>query len=185
MNPFLHLNLNHPVLKDTFVLPPAEEPEKGYWKYYQKIPVNDTIHPEILKKLLQLGLLYQPSCLLFYAPPGAKLKLHKDAGGPDAWAINWALTPNRAGMIWYTTDAEGEKKVAYGSTTPTPFTSYQDHEVTEVCREEIRYPTIVKIGQPHGGYNHSDQGAWLLSLRFMSPVTWKQATLLFKPLIEI
>lgn len=185
MTPFLHLNLNHPVLKDTFVLPPAEEPEKGYWKYYQKIPVKDTMHPEILKKLSQLRLMCQQSCLLFYAPPGAKLKLHKDAGGPDAWAINWALTPTRAGMIWYTTDAEGEKKVAYGSTTPTPFTSYHENEVIEICREEIHYPSIVRIGIPHGGYNHSDQGAWLLSLRFKTRLTWDQATVLFKPLIEI
>lgn len=184
MKPFLHLNLNHPVLKDTFVLPPAEEPEKGYWKYYQKIPVNDTIHPELLTKFLNMDLLYQPNCLLFYAPPGAKLKLHKDAGGPNAWAINWALTPTRAGMIWYSTDAVGENKVAYESTTPTPFTSYQDHEVTEICREEIRYPSIVRIGIPHGGYNHSDQGAWLLSLRFKTRMSWCRAKIAFKSFIE-
>jgi hypothetical protein len=183
MNPFLHLNLNQPVLKDTFVFPLPEN-DNGYWKYYQKIPVKDTIHPAMLAKLLQMDLYYQSNCLLFYAPPGAKLKLHKDAGGPEAWAINWALTPNRAGMIWYTTDAVGEEKVAYGSTTPTPFTSYQDHEVTEVCREEIHYPTIVKIGVPHGGYNHSDQGAWLLSLRFMNPLTWDQARTKFSAFIE-
>jgi hypothetical protein len=184
MKPFLHLNLNQPVLKDTFVLPPADEPEKGYWKYFQKIPVKDTIQPGLLAKFLSMDLMYQPNCLLFYAPPGAKLKIHKDAGGINAWAINWSLTPNRAGMIWYTTDSAGEEKIAYESTTPTVFTGYQEHEVTEVCREEIRYPSIVRIGIPHGGFNHSDQGAWLLSLRFMSPITWEQANITFKSFIE-
>ena len=184
MNPFLNLNLNQPVLKDTFVLPPAEEPEKGYWKYFQKIPVKDTIRSELLTKFLHMGLLPQPNCLLFYAPPGAKLKLHKDAGGPDAWAINWTLTPNRAGMIWYTTDSAGESKVAYESTTPTPFTSYQEHEVTEVCREVLGFPSIVRIGIPHGGFNNSDRGAWLLSLRFMSPITWNQATTMFQSFVR-
>lgn len=183
MKPFLHLNLNQPVLKDTFVFPQPEN-DDGYWKYYQKIPVNDIIQSALLIKLLQLGLYYAPSCLLFYAPPGAKLKLHKDAGGPDGWAINWALTPNRAGMIWYTTDAVGEKKVAYETTTPTHYTVYQEHELTEVCREEIHYPTIVKIGVPHGGYNHGDQGAWMLSLRFRNPITWDQAKITFSSFIE-
>jgi hypothetical protein len=184
MKPFLHLNLDHPVLKDTFVLPPAQEPDKGYWHYYQKIPVKDTIHPVVLNKLSRIGLFYPHGCLLFYAPPRAKLKLHKDSDNPDTWAINWALTPNRAEMIWYTTNGAGEKKVVYGSTTPTAYTSYQEHEVTEICREEIGYPTIVKIGQPHGGYNPSDQGSWLLSLRFRSSMTWDQATVAFSQFIK-
>ena len=185
MNPFLHLDLGPAVLKDTFVLPPTNELEKDYWKYFRNIPVNDIIQPELLIKFLNMGLLYQSNCVLFYAPPGAKLKPHKDADIIDTWAINWSLTPNRTDMIWYTTDSAGEKKTAYKSTTPTIYTIYQEHEVTEVCRAVIGFPSVVRIGIPHGGFNNSDHGAWLLSLRFARSITWNQATTLFQPFVKM
>jgi hypothetical protein len=208
MNPFLHLNFEQPILADTFVFPTdTANCKQGSWKFYQKIPVKDTIHLATLTMLSNIDLLHRPDCLLFYASPGANLNIHTDQGGADAWAINWTLTPTRAEMIWYTTDSPGKSEIAYDWRTDkkdcretysiddenvwskiknkiTTLTSYQEHEVTEVCRQEIGFPTLIRTGIPHGGVNHSDQGSWMLSLRFMTHMSWEQATAMFQPFIR-
>jgi hypothetical protein len=168
MKPICHLNIDIPVLQETFVFPNVDNVDPSTWRYFEKIPTETTLSKEIKQFFIANGLFPFPGCLLFYAPPGAKLNLHKDGGGPNAWAMNWSLTKDKAGMIWFNELNKGVEKVVYANTTPTAFTSYKDEDLEEFYREEIGYPSLVKIGIPHGGFNNSDKGAWLLSVRFQN-----------------
>ncbi len=168
MKPICHLNIDIPVIQENFVFPSIEGIDPASWKYFEKIPVTSILSKEIMDFFNTVGLFPFPGCLLFYAPPGAKLNLHKDGGGTNAWAMNWSLTENKSGMIWFNELNQGTASIVHSRTTPTRFTSYRDEDLEEFYREEIGYPSLVKIGIPHGGFNNSDKGAWLLSVRFQN-----------------
>ena len=174
MKPICHLNVNIPVLKSNFIFPKIENIENGMWKYFKKIPIENILTEDILEFFLKNNLSPHPECLLFYAPVGSSLNLHSDGGGPEAFAINWALTSVQPEMIWYNAKAEGIAKVAYADSTPTHFTSYEEKDLEEIYRDKIQSPSIVKIGIPHGGFNDSIEGAWLVSVRFKTRLTFDQ-----------
>jgi hypothetical protein len=172
---FRHLKLNFDFKKSNFVYPDLSTADQSPLQYRPKDWVTDfkTDHWSIWKTLPS-DLLSQEflewtkefkivplHALLFYAPPKSRLVTHLDGGGPNAWGFNWAMG-DQVKMSWYET-----------IDPPLVERSYKDADlVKEIDSVFLQYPTIVKIGVPHGAENLSNEPRWLISLRFKSNLTF-------------
>jgi hypothetical protein len=177
-----HLTLDIPPIKQGFRFPPTESIiNKNSWHLYPKYNVESVCNQDLLKFLSDLELVPVPKCLLFFVPSKKYLTIHSDGdGNPNIWALNWSLSKTNPYMTWYNPISEGHNSTVNTATTPTTFIQYSPEQVRQVHQEVILSPSLVNIGVPHGGYNHTDEDAWLLSLRFKNKLTIDQVYNLFK-----
>jgi len=165
----LNLNIKINPLKKDFVFPKVDK-NWAVWKYKKE----DIINHDFVDWADSLSL-KDPGALLFYFSPNAKLPIHLDSGGEQAWALNWSFN-HKIAMSWYqtidmSTDINSVTSTSNGE--PLHYKPYMESEIVKkLDTNEIKNPSAVRIGVPHSAENLTDGPAWLLSIRFKVGNSW-------------
>ena len=165
---YKHLNLTIPPILDMSQM--SQLPEKGH------VPISTSyINKELIDFMYSRGINIK-NADVFCSPPGFELGIHVDGIAlNNCVAINWAYCDEvGAKMQWWKPKSPEAKVVdpsrqvdAYGISTTPYALGWEEHEVDFVTEVEVRQPTLVNIGIPHGMKNKTNSYRKALSL------TWR------------
>lgn len=148
----------------------SQLPDRGH------VPIATTyINKQLIDFMYERGI-YIKNADVFCSPPGFELGIHVDGIKlNNNVAINWAYCDEAgAKMQWWKPKSPEAQVVdpsrqadAYGISTTPYALGWEEHEVDFVTEVEVRQPTLVNIGIPHGMKNKTNSNRKALSL------TWK------------
>lgn len=145
-------------------------PEKGH------ISINTGyINRELIDFMYERGIRIK-NADVFCSPPGFELGIHVDGTELNTnVAINWAYCAESGSVMqWWKPKNDKPKIVdpsqqsdAYAIGTTPYALGWTEDEVDFITEVEVRQPTLVNIGVPHGMKNRTNVQRYALSL------TWK------------
>jgi len=138
--------------------------------------ILQTVCPELLQNLNELGCVFQTSVMLMTLPHGS-VKLHNDMSTP--WrntAINLPVfnTANTA-MNWFTVEDKSKGTMVFDPRYGNGPNVFPEENAVMLDSLELLTPHMVRIDTPHNIVNHSDFHRVILTLRFASNIChlWK------------
>jgi len=124
---------------------------------------EDIINKEFLYFLAQLNLNIGNSNVLFYTPPFGHLGIHIDGDTlHNNCMINWVWGSNSHKMFWYELISPNMETKKFSNNDE--YISIPASNAREIDSQEIKYPSLVKVGVPHSIENYDFNGRWCLSL---------------------
>jgi hypothetical protein len=168
----------------------SQLPDKGH------VPINTSyINRDLIDFMYERGIRIK-NADVFCSPPGFELGIHVDGIKlSNCVALNWAYCDEQGAMMhWWKPKSEESKIVdpseqqnAYGITTTPYALGWEKHEVDFLAEVEVRQPTLVNIGIPHGMKNRTNSYRKALSLTWLyknGDLEWDDAINLLGDLIE-
>jgi hypothetical protein len=157
-NIFRHLDLNIEPVVDLSILNTL--PDAGH------VPLdNNVVNPQLIEFMYSRGIILKNTDV-FCSPPGFELGIHVDGVRlSNNVAINWAYCEKEGSVMqWWKPKDTTQNKIydpskhdsAYGISTTPYALGWEKDEVDFIGEVEVRKPTLVNIGIPHGMNNKTD-----------------------------
>lgn len=185
---YKHLKLDIPPVLDLSVM--SQLPDKGH------VVINTSyINKDLINFMYDRGINIK-NVDVFCSPPGFELGIHVDGVKLDGCvAINWAYCDETGAMMqWWKPKSNIEKIVdpikqedAYKIATTPYALGWEKDEVDFITEVEVRQPTLVNIGVPHGMINKTNSYRKALSITWKyngEDLQWDDAMRLLNDIIE-
>lgn len=172
------INTTTPPFNNNFILPKYDKVEQ-FWKVW-KYSAEEVLSTDMVNWWKEHGCTASHA-LIFHAGAHSTLPIHIDSkANVDTWACNWSIG-EPLWMEWYKSKTQGDvaDKVATNNGTHSEEISYksytEDMLESNISKALMTSPAIIRIGIPHGGFNHTDNDGWIVSIRFKSNLTFLKA----------
>lgn len=176
MQNYRELNLDIPVIRDSFVFP--KYTQLGHATF--RVDVQQALHVELIEFLSSVGL-QDIRALVFKTPPHTKSSIHVDGSTlHEQWAINWVWGGDHIMRWWKPNDPVIRSQNLKYTNSNTPYAFWSDNTATVVEQVKLTKPALIKIGVPHSVENFSSSDRWCLSVRSNIPTTWNIGLDIFK-----
>ena len=123
-----------------------------------KLP--QTLHNFLLELNLEIG-----HAEVFFTPSLRTLNVHIDGEGPsNLTKLNWCYGAPTSTMAWFRKKDEAKLMQKLTTGIGTSYSYLPLSEAVMICSAQIKTPTLVNVGVPHGVINYTKTGRTVLSV---------------------